>query len=167
MAKKSKTSAKSIASNPVAEAPVSAPVVDQVSESTTAPVIETPVVLEAPASLPAAIVPSVAGGGAGSRFKGIGTMAAHGIPPGLRRNEFQDRLLEWNETSGAHLTDDELAVLMDAEHPYGGVRITKRPELVNVIRTFYNKGAHGKQQQAVPEVQSLQYAKPQVRTRTA
>ncbi len=114
------------------------------------------------ASLPARnIRNSVAGVGASSTFKGVGTMKEHGIPSGLRRNHFQDALLAWNEESGAHLDDDALAAIMDREHPLGGVRIVDRPELVQTIRKFYNLGAHGKQQQSKPTVQSMQYGKPQ------
>lgn len=120
-----------------------------------------------PTSLPARPIKSQVGSTAASaRFKGIGTMAPD-IPSGLRRNEFQDRLLEWNETSKTHLSDDELAERMDAEFPYGGVRIADRPELVQVIRKFYNTGTHGKQQGGVkPTVQSFQYEKPKSRQAT-
>lgn len=120
------------------------------------------------ASLPARKIKNAVGGtGASSRFKGVGTMAEHGIPPGLRRNEFQDRLLAWNEESGAHLSDDELAAIMDNEHPQGGVRIAERPELVQVIRKFYNSGIHGKQQGGTPPaVQSLQYERPKPKAQT-
>jgi hypothetical protein len=110
-------------------------------------------------SLPARPIKTVAGSAASARFKGIGTMAPD-IPSGLRRNEFQDRLLEFNETSKSHFSDDELAVRMDAEFPFGGVRIADRPELVQVIRKFYNAGTHGKQQQKKPSVVSFQYEKP-------
>lgn len=120
------------------------------------------------ASLPARnIRNSVSGVGASSTFKGVGTMAEHGIPAGLRRNHFQDLLLAWNEESGAHLDDDALAEIMDREHPLGGVRIVDRPELVATIRKFYNLGAHGKQQQSKPDVQSMQYGKPKVKSAVA
>lgn len=116
-------------------------------------------------ALPArAIKNSVAGEGASATFKGIGTMAEHGIPSGLRRNEFQDRVLALNEGKDYHMSDDELALVFDNEFPMGGVRITDRPELVQVIRKFYNNGTHGKQQGGVkPAIQSLQYEKPKVK----
>jgi hypothetical protein len=110
---------------------------------------------------------SVSGKGASATFKGVGTMKEHGIPAGLRRNEFQDRVLAWNEESGAHLNDDNLASIFDAEFPQGGVRIADRPELVNVIRKFYNAGKHGKQQGGViPTTLSTQYGQPVKRTDT-
>lgn len=108
-------------------------------------------------SLPARPIKTVVGTAASAGFKGIGTMVDVGIPGGLRRNAFQDQLLAWNETKAGHRSDEELARLMDAEHPRGGVRIADRPELVAVIRKFYNAGKHGKQQGGVPETPSLCY----------
>lgn len=103
------------------------------------------------------------------RFAGRGTMAAHGIPAGLRRNAFQDALLAWNETKDGHRSDEELAAIMDAEHPEGGVRIAARVGLVRVIRRFYNEGKHGKQQAGAPAVPSQQWVdgKPVAATKKA
>lgn len=127
------------------------------------------VVVAPSAALPATVLParpianSVGTTGASSRFKGVGTLAPL-VPAGLRRNEFQDKVLELNETEKWHYSDDELATIFDNEFPQGGVRIADRPELVQVIRKFYNAGKHGKQQGGVaPKVQSLQYEKPKTR----
>ncbi len=100
-----------------------------------------------PAPKPSAAVsePVVATG----KFRGKGTCAHLGIPAGLRRMEFQDRLL----ALGLKKTDVELAAMMDAEHP-GGVKI--RPDHMRAIRRLYNEGTHTKAG-TVPEVKSVEY----------
>lgn len=119
-------------------------------------------------TLPARPIRTVAtNSAASSAFKGVGHLAAFGIPPGLRRNEFQDRLLARNAEEDMRWDDDRLAAAMDAEHPSGGVRIADRPELVAVIRKFFNAGKHGKQQVAPPEEPSVSYGKPAVRVAAA
>ena len=150
---------KSSKSSPVA--PVESSVAPIASDVVATSLVATP---SAGVTLPARPIVTVATDkAASSTFRGIGSCAHLGIPAGLRRNEFQDRLLERNEAPDMHLSDDALAELMDREHPYGGVRIADRPELVNVIRRFYNAGKHGKQQQGVPAVPSLQYTRPLTR----
>lgn len=102
---------------------------------------------------------------ASSRFIGIGSLVHLGIPGGLRRNEFQDLLLVRNAEPDMHWSDDDLAVAMDAEHPEGGVRIADRPELVQVIRKFYNAGTHSKATPKPEEANlSLQYSRPVSKT---
>ena len=89
------------------------------------------------------------------KFIGKGTIP--GIPAGLRRNEFQDRLLEWNEQPGRHHSDQRLAEMMDAEHS-DGIRIADKPSIVQAIRREYNLGKHGIQQKpGVPRIESKRY----------
>lgn len=83
------------------------------------------------------------------KFRGLGTCAALGIPAGLRRMEFQDRLL----ALGLKKTDLELAAMMDAEHP-GGVKI--RPDHMRAIRRLYNEGKHTKFG-TVPKILSTEF----------
>lgn len=85
------------------------------------------------------------------KFRGLGTVA--GIPAGLRRMEFQDRLLAWNEAEGNRRTDTDLAAMMDAEHP-GGCKI--RPDHMRAIRRLYNEGKHTKAG-VVPATLSKEY----------
>lgn len=92
-------------------------------------------------------------GGAG-KFKGRGTCAHLGIPAGLRRMEFQDRLLAVNGRKDMRKTDLELAKMMDTEHP-GGCAI--RPDHMRAIRRLYNAGRHTKLA-TIPEVASVEYA---------
>lgn len=97
------------------------------------PVVETETVVETatPAATPVRA----------SKFKGLGTCQALGIPGGLRRMEFQDRLLASNDRDDMRKTDEALAAMMDAEHP-GGVKI--RPDHMRAIRRLYNEGKHTK-----------------------
>lgn len=91
------------------------------------PVVETPTTPVAPVKA--------------SKFKGLGTCQTLGIPGGLRRMEFQDRLLASNDRDDMRKTDEVLASMMDAEHP-GGVKI--RPDHMRAIRRLYNEGKHTK-----------------------
>jgi hypothetical protein len=99
-----------------------------------------------------AAVPTPAPNGVG-KYKGLGTCTKIGIPAGLRRMTFQDQLLAANHRPDMRKTDEELAAMMDAEHP-GGVKI--RPDHMRAIRRLYNEGKHTKAGK-VPETLSVPY----------
>lgn len=102
---------------------------------------------------PKAKVPPAVPVSATGKFKGRGTCVRLGIPAGLRRMEFQDRLLAANAAPAMRKTDLELAAMMDAEHP-GGVKI--RPDHMRAIRRLYNEGKHTKSG-VVPKTPSVAY----------